>query len=330
MNKNVLIVLGGGFLVAMLVALMVKASLNNMKSNNAPTKTIQILVAAKDLDVGHVLNEGDLRWQVWPEETVFIGAIIRDGEQKPMEAAQGKLLRSMAEGQPLHMTVFAEEDKGSFLSTKVTEGMRAVGVNVRKHVVADRLIRPGDFVDVLMTYRVRVNTRNNPQAQSLVSRYASETILENVRVLAIDSNDTAAVDEEETGKKKKKKSSSRSVVVTLEVSSEGAEQLVLAAEWGDIHFALRSYGDQNKLSGDQSTTDVHMSKVLTDLADMKGGDGVVRVYSGSNVEVQNPRSARPSVGVDFSAEQGSGRSGGGYEGQENMIIIQPSLFGGEE
>lgn len=321
MNKNVLIVLGGGFLIAMLVALMVKASINNMKSNNAPTKTIEILVAAKDLDVGRVLKEGDLRWQVWPEETVFIGAIIRDGEQNPMEVAQGKLLRSMAEGQPLHMTVFAEEDKGSFLSTKVAEGMRAVGVSVRKHVVADRLFRPGDFVDVLMTYRVRVNSRNNPQAQSLVSRYASETILENVRVLAIDSNDTAAVDEEEVGKKKKKKSSARSVVVTLEVTSEGAEQLILADEWGDIHFALRSYGDQDKVDGDQSTTDVHMSRVLTDLAHMRGGDGVVRVYSGSNLEVQNPRSTRPSVGVDFSAEEGAGED-------SPTLILQPGLYVG--
>ena len=141
MNKNILIVLGGGFLIAMFVALMVQSTLKGNKKKNTEVKRIEILAAAKDLQVGHIIGEGDLKWQKWPENNAFIGAIIRDGEQKPMDVVSGKLLRSLAEGQPLHMTIFAEEDKGSFLAANIKPGMRAVGVTVSKHVVADRLVR---------------------------------------------------------------------------------------------------------------------------------------------------------------------------------------------
>lgn len=48
MNKNVLIVLGGGFLIAILVAVLVQASLGGKKTEGAEGSQIQILVAARD------------------------------------------------------------------------------------------------------------------------------------------------------------------------------------------------------------------------------------------------------------------------------------------
>ena len=205
MNKNVLIVLAGGFLIAVLVAVMVQAMLGGGKKNEVSSDRIEILVASKKLKVGKNIESGDLKWQVWPEDTMFNGAIIRDGEQQPTEAAKGKLLRPLAAGEPLHMSMLAEEDKGKFLSANIQKGMRGVGISVKSSVLADRLIRPGDFVDVLMTYQVRINTKDNPDAQNLVNRYATETVIQNVRVLAIDSEDTKAVNEEEEIKVKKKK-----------------------------------------------------------------------------------------------------------------------------
>jgi len=287
MNKNILIVLFGGFLVAVLVAILLQAMLGgSTKNKSAEMKNIQILVAAKNLKVGKELKEGDLKWQKWPEDNAFIGAIIRDGEQPSNEAAQGKLLRSLVEGQPMHTSLIVEDDKGDFLSANVSKGMRAVGLSVKSHVLADRLIRPGDFVDVMVTYRVRVNTKNNPEAKSLVNRYATETIIENVRVLAIDKNDTKAVDEED-GKKKKKKKSSKKASLTLEVKPNDAEALVLADKMGDIGLALRSIGDVQDSSHDQSTTDVGLSRVMTKLSNMSGvgpKSSVVRIYNGSQME----------------------------------------------
>ena len=295
-----IIILVGGFVVAMLVAMLMQAMLGGSKKSDTIDETrVQILVAAKDLSVGKELKEGDLKWKTWPEEGAFMGAIIRDGDQPATEAAQGKLLRSLSEGQPMHMSLLVEDNKGDFLSANVAKGMRAVGISVKSHVLADRLVRPGDYVDVMVTYRVRVNTRNNPDAQSLVNRYATETIIENVRVLAIDKNDTKAVDEAEDGKKKSKKKSSKKASLTLEVTSDAAEALLLADKMGDIGIALRSIGDVTDSAHDQSTTDIGMSKVMTKLSKMTGTSSAVRVYSGDVMNEVRARQNNSDSGVEF-------------------------------
>lgn len=323
MNKNIIIVLAGGFLIALLVALMVNAALSgSKKSEVVEVKKVQILVAAKDLSVGKDLKEGDLKWQSWPADSMFMGAVIRDGEQTPIDAIDGKLLRSMVEGQPVHLNILTEEDKGEFLSANVAKGMRAIGVEVKKHVVADRLIKPGDHVDVIVTYRVRVNTRNNPDAQSLVSRYASETVIENIRILAVDTNDVKAVDEAEDGTKKKKKKTSRKAIVTLEVAPENAEKLVLADKMGDIGFALRPIGDQETPKHDSQTTDVGMSQVMTTLSNMNTTSSSVRIYNGNQMQEVRGRSLQQDEqgSVDFSVEEAPLPT--------QTIIIDPAAIGG--
>ena len=320
MNKNILIILAGGFLVAILVAVMVQATLSNGNKKNVDIQKVEILVAAKNLNVGRELRSGDLKWQVWPEDTLFAGAIIRDGEQQPTEAVKGKILRSLVEGQPVHMTLVTEDDKGDFLSANLQKGMRAVGVSVKSYVLADRLFRPGDFVDVMTTYRVRINTRTNPEAQSLVNRYATETVIENVRVLAIDNNDTKAVDEAEDSGKKKKKKSSKKASVTLEVRPEDAERLVLADRMGDIGLALRSIGDNSDQGTDRQTTDVRMSNVLTELAKMSGTSSAVRIYNGIEMEEARARSAETERNVDFQVEEAPQPT--------QTIVIEPAAIRG--
>ena len=321
-NRNIIIVLAGGFIVAVLVALMVQAALSGGSDKEIIViPKAQVLVAAKPLNVGHEIKEGDFKWQIWPEEALFPGAIIRDGEQLAIEAANGKIVRSLSLGQPVHMNVLVEDNQGNFLSANIEKGMRAVGISVKSYVLADRLIRPGDYVDVLLTYRVRVNTRNNPEAQAVVNRYATETIIKNVRVLAIDKEDTKAVDEtEEEGSKKKNTKSSKTATLTLEVAPNEAEQLLLATEMGDIGLALRSIGDKDTKTDGSTTTDVRMSNVLTKLTNMQKTSSGVRIYNGGDLTEVDARNPMPSGGVTFDVEQ---------EPQpNNTIYIDPALVGG--
>ncbi len=323
-NRNIIIVLAGGFIVAILVALMVQAALSGGKKDEVVNVVrTKVLVAARPLNVGHEIEEGDFKWQTWPEDAVFPGAIIKEGEQTAFEAATGKTVRSLEEGQPVHMNVLVENDQGNFLSANVSKGMRAVGISVKSYTLADRLIRPGDYVDVLLTYRVRVNTRNNPEAQTIVNRYATETIIENIRVLAIDKEDTKAVDEveEEDGKKKKTKSA-KTATLTLEVFPRQAEELLLATEMGDIGLALRSIGDQNKFEDDKTTTDVKMTNVLSTLSTMQKTSSGVRIYSGGNLTEVEARNPSPTNGVTFDVEQAPQES--------NTIVLDPALLGEPE
>ena len=108
-------------------------------------------------------------------------------------------------------------------------GMRAVSTDISPETGAGGFILPNDHVDVILTRR----DRDAEQANGGVESHVSETILSNVRVLAIDQTV-----EEKNGQR---------VVVgktaTLELSPPLAEKLMLAHQLGTLSLALRSLVD---------------------------------------------------------------------------------------
>lgn len=278
MNKNILIVLAGGFLIAILVAVLVQASLGGKKKQVEKASTnIEILVAARDLVMGKELGEGDLKWQAWPASAMFAGAIQRADGQTVADAASGRMLQALSKGQPLHSAMIVGQGAGNnFLAASLKEGMRAVAISVKAQTMAGGFVGPGDRVDIIVTYKVKVKDKNNPEIRAMIDQYASETVLENVRVLAADQK---AIRQEDKAKVAR--------TVTLEVTSEEAEKLTLASELGDLKLSLRGIGDVEHTREKQITTDVEISRVLRDLSDAQarsgGNSGIVRVYNGQNV-----------------------------------------------
>ena len=86
MNKNILIVLGGGFLVALLVAIIVQASFSNKKEG-----MVEILVASKAVTTGDTVSDTNFKWQEWPEASVVPGAVVRKKSEKITDVAKGRL-----------------------------------------------------------------------------------------------------------------------------------------------------------------------------------------------------------------------------------------------
>ena len=84
MNKNILIVLGGGFLIALLVAIIVQASFGSNADG------IEIAVAAKVLPAGTELKASDVKWKRVAEDSVFEGSIERDDSKKADEQVKGR------------------------------------------------------------------------------------------------------------------------------------------------------------------------------------------------------------------------------------------------
>jgi pilus assembly protein CpaB len=282
MNKNVMIVLVGGFVVAILVAVLVQASLGGKKTEEQGPKT-QVLVAAKDLAVGTELSPGDLKWQTWPGDQAFAGAIVREGEQKADEALTGKLIQRVAMGQPVLPTFIFKEGRGNLVAASLGKGMRAIAIPVKADTMAGGFVAPGDFVDVILSYQVATNSRDNPSVASLVSKQASETILQNIKVLAVDQEAARSEDKAKIAR-----------TVTLEVSVSDAERLALAANMGDLTLTLRGIGDEAKIEGASTTTDVQVGQIMQDVARLQGGGsgpgGSVRVYNGDAVEDVRTRS----------------------------------------
>jgi pilus assembly protein CpaB len=194
-----------------------------------PLATVDILVAKNDLSRGQVIGEGDVDWQTWPAASANASFIKRTDRPDAAHQFVGAIAReSVASGEPIRdpSVVFA---KGSgFMAAILPKGMRAVSMEVSAENAAGGFILPDDHVDVVLTRHDKMQTGGGAS-----DKIVSESILRNVRVLAIDQ----AVEE---------KAGQRVVVgktATLELSPDQAETLQLSRQQGTLSLTLRSLID---------------------------------------------------------------------------------------
>ena len=282
MNKRMVITLGAGLVVTMVITIVAQALLSPKKEAVAEAPQVtQILVASQDIPVGTELSDYYMQWIEWPETALFPSAIKRQDGQEASDAISGILVRRIEKGEPIVESALVSESKGNFLAASLGTGMRAMAIRVSAESSVGGFVTPGDKVDVIMTYQVRVPADDEVRdaAATLVSRNASQTVLENVRVLAVDQE------------AKPKDNAKIARTVTLEVDSKGSETLALASSMGDLSLVLRKLGDETHADANERealTTDVLMSNVLRQLT---GGQNnresrTVRVYNGPNLDEQ--------------------------------------------
>jgi pilus assembly protein CpaB len=192
-------------------------------------ETVDVLTAKTDLARGQVIDPSQIGWQAWPASSANENFIKRAARPDALNQFAGAIVRvPIAAGQPVYdpMVVFA---KGSgFLAAVLPKGMRAVAIDISPDSDAGGFILPEDHVDILLTRHDKSYERT-----SGIEKIVTDTILENVRVLAVDQ---AA--EEKNGQK---------VIVgktaTVELSPEQAETLANARQQGALSLSLRSLMD---------------------------------------------------------------------------------------
>jgi pilus assembly protein CpaB len=190
----------------------------------------EILVAAADLPVGQGLKASDLRWQAWPADAPAAG-LIRKGEAPAgvVEELTGSIVRSaFLNGEPIRREKLIK-GAGGFMSAILPSGMRALAISIdnRGSTSAGGFILPNDRVDV-----IRTSEAGSEGAQAMTS----ETILANIRVLAIGQNV-----QERNGEKVV-----TGETATLELTPAQSEMIVLAQKVGQLSLALRSLADVNE------------------------------------------------------------------------------------
>ena len=291
MNKNILIVLGGAVLVAVLVAMLVQVMLGGAQQEPVVVEQpmVDVLVASKDLKIGSELQDGDLVWQKWPQDTVFPGAVRREGEQSASEAMQGRLARNVAQGEPVMQSALLGKTKGNFVAASLEPGMRAIAIDVQAANMVAGFITPGDYVDVILTYKETIRTEDDdPRVQEMIQRnldkMATETILQNVKVLAIDQSAQPPEDDKvKVGK-----------TVTVAVSMQDAERLALASELGELYLVLRGVGDDVVAEKKWPTiSDARLTSMNDEVfaeyekmkKDSRINPNIVRIYNGNTVQV---------------------------------------------
>lgn len=202
-------------------------------SKQVDINTEKVLVATQDVSMGKPLSADDVAWRDWPKDSVST-QFITGGSQEAETKVIGAVARAaFYAGEPISDSKLIRTDRG-FLSAILPEGKRAVAINIAADTSAGGFILPNDHVDVIMTRRA------DPGASSGGSDFLTDTILNNVRVLAIDQTI-------EKAPKKDGSAGSDTVVgrtATLELTPEQAKILTVAQQMSDrLNLALRSVAD---------------------------------------------------------------------------------------
>lgn len=190
--------------------------------------TVDVLVATKDLQMGERLIGGSIGWQTWPKPTVsslMITSAAQPDAKTKYETARAR--GAIFEGEPIIDKKLVMPDENGFMSAILPKGMRAISVAVSAETGAGGFILPNDRVDVLLTRKV--DDGSNQKAAS------SETVLTNVRVLAID----------QTFRPKGNGTEDKEYVVadktaTLELDPHQTEVISMAQDIGQLSLTLRS------------------------------------------------------------------------------------------
>ena len=261
----------------------------------APVETrpmAQVLIAAKDLAPGQRLTEGDLAWKEWAVDEVN-PAFITDGsvpiptaeehdpeaeEDKPKGAVAtvtraatnlatggakadyvGSVVREpILAGEPIIARKIVRAGDSGYMAAYLEPGMRAMSIGIGVETSAGGFILPGDRVDVVLTREM-----NNDSTEGGRNKFDSRTVLQNLKVLAIDQA-TRVGDDAQTVV---------GATATLEVAPQDAEALALAVAEGELSLSLRSYADTGGPSG------------RTFVPARQAQSSAVRVYRGGEPEV---------------------------------------------
>ncbi len=264
--------------LALAAAWFVRIALTGMQMGRPPaprqaeSAAIHVLVARRDLPIGRLLGEEDIKAQPWPKDAVSDSYILLKGQDAIQEYYGHVVRTALPAGTPVPKGALVAPGKRGFLAAALAPGMRAVTLPVDAASGVAGFIFPGDRVDVILNHRLKDadGTRH----------FASETVAGNVRVLAIDNRTRI-----EDGKAKPGRT------VTLEVTPKIAERIALVRAMGTLTLALRSLQKTDGSPDSERpiartlshTWDADVSRLLPP-PDVRANAPVVRVVRGSESE----------------------------------------------
>jgi pilus assembly protein CpaB len=223
--------------VALWLAGRIEPQVVEVPASAPAVQTTDVLVAARALEPGQRLQAADLRWQAWPTAALPSDPIARSQRGNAIGELQGALVRSaIMAGDPIREDRLIKADGSGYMAALVAPGMRAVATEITPENGVGGFVLPNDRVDVILTRAEKLRSGGEI--------YVSETILSDVRVLAIDHL---------TGEKAGQRVAVGKIA-TLELSPGHAERLALARRLGTISLALRGLAEQRPAGGASDTT----------------------------------------------------------------------------
>lgn len=194
---------------------------------------VKVLTVTRDLGVGQMVSVDDLKWSVWPESGVVEGQFTETATPNAMEEVAGALVRMpIFANEPVQPKRLVKRGESGLLPALMDPGMRAVAIQISAETASGGFILPNDRVDLILTYEQQ---NEQPDGRG-ASRTISTTILQNVRILAIDQ--AFATNPEVDA------ATRIGNTATLEVTPAEAELVALSQERGRLFLALRPLDEE--------------------------------------------------------------------------------------
>jgi pilus assembly protein CpaB len=234
--RHVLIVTG---VLALLVGVAVSLLSLRQREASVPGPVVvhqSVLAAAHPVGTGSLLRPEDMVWKDVTAAEVQPGNIVRDGAGEA-EFVGAVSRRDFQTGEPFLADALVKPNTRGFLAVVLTPGNLAMSIGVDPSQSLGGLIMPGDHVDVLLTQAF------SEQATDAPHRTVGETILRDIRVIAVDQTLSAldkpvalgaaigVVDQRGTPR-----------TLTLDVTGQQAQTLLVASQLGKIGIAVRALG----------------------------------------------------------------------------------------
>jgi len=219
----------GGVVLGLVAILLASYYLSSReKAIEKAGKETEVLVAAQDIPERIIITERMLTTKKVPAKYLQPTAITSKKE------AVGKVtIAPIKAGGQITGTSLVFLSKETGLAVKVPTGKVAVIIPVENVDITD-LIKPGDYVDVLATFRLAGND------------YATATLLQNIEVLAVGKDLGAVLPKKEKGKGLFEGATLGTLNVSLALTPMEAQYLTLMKSRGKIDLVLRSLGDDER------------------------------------------------------------------------------------
>ena len=213
--------------------------------------TTPVRVAAIDLPVGTFLDEVEAPFEDRPDAELEPGWITAEVAQSD-DILGAVVIEPVKAGEPITREALLMPGQDGFLAAVLSPGMRAVSVAVDAVSGNAGHVFPGDRVDVILTQKLETDRRRGQE-------WVSETILESVRVIAVDQN----LEEDLTARENARVPRT----FTLEVTPSDVERIAVASELGRLSFSLRSLlvdenGAETPAADDRATYAMEVSRAL--------------------------------------------------------------------
>ena len=195
---------------------------------SVPT-TATVLVASRAVRAGSLLQPDDLLGKTVP--LAQAGADTNKDTPADRRSLAGAMVRhSLSKGEIVHNVDVMRPGDHGFLAAVLQPGMRAVTVGVDAITGTAGLIWPGDHVDLILTQSIA--SADLPMGR----RVAAETVLSDVRVIAIDQQIVQGTQPTTS----MLSSLTHGSTVTLEVTPDQVERVSVATRLGQLSLAVRS------------------------------------------------------------------------------------------